>query len=42
MNANSLYHKTRMHINCVGIHYWGHLKVYARKYRCTYYRLMAL
>lgn len=34
--------KTKMIVNCLQIHIWGHMRIYARKYRKTYYRMLSL
>ena len=42
MNKNSLYRKYRILLNCIHIHIWSYLKIYARKYRKGYYQMFTL
>ncbi|SIS94671.1 hypothetical protein SAMN05421766_105114 [Zobellia uliginosa] len=42
MNMQKTYSKSRMIVDCLRIHVWSYLKIYARKYRKAYYHLLSL
>lgn len=37
-----MYSKLRLTITCLRIHYWSHLKSYAKKCRSGYYAILAI
>jgi len=40
MDLSKTYTDLKMHVTCLRIHYWSHLKCYAKKCRRHYYAML--